>query len=76
MARTRRHYEKIVLFSREQYANGVSKPVWLAGTDLVANSSPRRSIRRRSYGTAPFFSDRPGTSYGSLWISMYILFIV
>jgi len=60
---------------RKQCANGVSKPVWLAGTDLVADSSPRRLIRRRSYGTAPFFSDRPGTSYGLLWISMYILFV-
>jgi len=35
-ARTR-HYEKFLLFGREQCANGVSKPVWLASTDLVAD---------------------------------------
>ena len=35
-ARTR-HYEKFLLFGREQCANSVSKPVWLAGTDLVAD---------------------------------------
>jgi len=64
-----------LFLGRKQCANGVSKPVWLAGTDLIADSSPRRSIRRRSYGTASFFSDRPGTSYGLLWISMYILFV-
>jgi hypothetical protein len=35
-ARTR-HYEKFLLFGREQCANGVSKPVWLAGADLPAD---------------------------------------
>jgi len=32
--------------------------------------------RLRSYATAPFFSDRPGTSYGLLRLSMYILFCI
>jgi transposase InsO family protein len=35
-ARTR-HYEKFILFGREQCANGVSKPVWLSTTDLSAD---------------------------------------
>jgi len=32
-----RHFEKFLLFGREQCTNGVSMPVWLAGTDLVAD---------------------------------------
>jgi len=32
--------------------------------------------RLRSYATAPFFSDHPGTSYGLLRLSMYILFCI
>jgi hypothetical protein len=31
------HYEKFLLFGREQCANGVSKPVWLVGADLLAD---------------------------------------
>jgi len=35
-ARTR-HYEKIILYGREQCLNLISKPVWVAGTDQMAD---------------------------------------
>ena len=43
-----RHYEKFLMYAREQYLNKISHPKWIDGQSQIADIKPRRSTRPTS----------------------------